>query len=116
VLRQDPVSCLFQFICSSNNHISRIHGMVERLCRGYGTQLLPDAGASPPTASLRSGEAPARPGPVAAADGLLLAGQAPEASADPASDEPPSFYAFPTLEQLGGATEERLRAAGFGYR
>ena len=39
VLRQDPEECLFQFICSSNNHIKRIHGMVERLCRSYGTQL-----------------------------------------------------------------------------
>ncbi|WIA29588.1 hypothetical protein OEZ86_012079 [Tetradesmus obliquus] len=27
MLRQDPVECLFEFICSSNNHISRIHGM-----------------------------------------------------------------------------------------
>jgi 3-methyladenine DNA glycosylase/8-oxoguanine DNA glycosylase len=40
VLRQDPVECLFQFVCSSNNHISRIHGMVERLCREYGTPLV----------------------------------------------------------------------------
>eukprot|EP00879_Flechtneria_rotunda_P007898 GHRR01008275.1.p1 GENE.GHRR01008275.1~~GHRR01008275.1.p1 ORF type:complete len:589 (+),score=236.26 GHRR01008275.1:58-1824(+) len=40
MLRQDPVECLFQFICSSNNHINRIHGMVERLCSTYGTQLL----------------------------------------------------------------------------
>ena len=39
VLRQDPLECLFQFVCSSNNHISRIHGMVERLCRDYGTPL-----------------------------------------------------------------------------
>ena len=39
VLRQDPVECLFQFVCSSNNHISRIHGMVERLCKAYGTPL-----------------------------------------------------------------------------
>ncbi len=39
MLRQDPVECLFQFVCSSNNHISRIHGMVERLCRTYGTPL-----------------------------------------------------------------------------
>ena len=39
VLRQDPVECLFQFVCSSNNHISRIHGMVERLCRAHGTPL-----------------------------------------------------------------------------
>ena len=39
VLRQDPMECLFQFVCSSNNHITRIHGMVERLCRAYGTPL-----------------------------------------------------------------------------
>lgn len=42
VLRQDPEECLFQFICSSNNHIKRIHGMVERLCRAYGTPLIVD--------------------------------------------------------------------------
>ena len=43
MLRQDPAECLFSFICSSNNHISRIHGMVERLCEAYGTPLEPDA-------------------------------------------------------------------------
>ena len=46
MLRQDPVECLFQFVCSSNNHISRIHGMVERLCRAYGTPLPPVASAA----------------------------------------------------------------------
>ena len=44
MLRQDPVECLFQFICSSNNHISRIHGMVNYLCRAYGTELEISAG------------------------------------------------------------------------
>ncbi len=52
VLRQDPVECLFQFICSSNNHISRIHGMVERLCSAYGTPLPLD----PQTVSDLAGE------------------------------------------------------------
>lgn len=49
MLRQDPVECLFEFICSSNNHISRIGGMVAHLCRTYGTPLPPptvDAGES----------------------------------------------------------------------
>ena len=49
VLRQDPLECAFEFICSSNNHISRIHGMVETLCRAYGTCLHathPAAGSS----------------------------------------------------------------------
>eukprot|EP00808_Paulinella_micropora_P021664 g38879.t1 len=44
LLRQAPIECLFSFICSSNNHISRITGMVDSLRRRYGQQLctLPD--------------------------------------------------------------------------
>ncbi|KAJ8265152.1 hypothetical protein COCON_G00142510 [Conger conger] len=29
MLRQDPTECLFSFICTSNNHISRIQGMLD---------------------------------------------------------------------------------------
>lgn len=39
ILRQDPVECLFSFICTSNNHISRITGMIERLCTALGKRL-----------------------------------------------------------------------------
>ncbi|XP_051964497.1 N-glycosylase/DNA lyase [Xyrauchen texanus] len=39
MLRQDPVECLFSFICSSNNHISRIQGMIDRLCQTLGNPL-----------------------------------------------------------------------------
>ncbi|CAH1786103.1 unnamed protein product [Owenia fusiformis] len=39
MLRQNPVENLFSFICSSNNHISRISGMVERLCETYGKPI-----------------------------------------------------------------------------
>ncbi|KAL2101990.1 hypothetical protein ACEWY4_003751 [Coilia grayii] len=39
MLRQEPVECLFSFICSSNNHISRIQGMVERLCHSLGPRI-----------------------------------------------------------------------------
>uniref|UniRef100_A0A3P8T2X5 N-glycosylase/DNA lyase n=1 Tax=Amphiprion percula TaxID=161767 RepID=A0A3P8T2X5_AMPPE len=39
MLRQDPTECLFSFICTSNNHISRIQGMVERLCEALGAPL-----------------------------------------------------------------------------
>ncbi|XP_075039604.1 N-glycosylase/DNA lyase isoform X2 [Mixophyes fleayi] len=39
ILRQDPVECLFSFICTSNNHISRITGMIERLCSALGRRL-----------------------------------------------------------------------------
>ena len=88
MLRQDPLECLFQFVCSSNNHISRIHGMVDRLCTAYGTQLHPTASA-----------AVSHP-----------------FKCDAEMAEPLTYFAFPSLEQLTAASEEELRAAGFGYR
>ncbi|NXS94984.1 OGG1 lyase, partial [Jacana jacana] len=39
VLRQDPLECLLSFICTSNNHISRITAMIERLCQAFGRRL-----------------------------------------------------------------------------
>lgn len=36
LLRLDPTECLLSFVCSSNNHISRISSMVEKLCTHYG--------------------------------------------------------------------------------
>uniref|UniRef100_A0A0E0K101 Protein kinase domain-containing protein n=1 Tax=Oryza punctata TaxID=4537 RepID=A0A0E0K101_ORYPU len=38
VLRQDPVECVFQFLCSSNNNIARIEKMVWALA-AYGERL-----------------------------------------------------------------------------
>jgi len=39
IMRQDPTENLFAFICSSNNHVSRISGMVNKLSQKYGTKL-----------------------------------------------------------------------------
>lgn len=39
MLRQEPTECLFSIICTSNNNIARIQGMVERLCQALGTPL-----------------------------------------------------------------------------
>ena len=39
ILRQDAVETLFAFICSSNNNITRISSMVEKLCNTYGHKL-----------------------------------------------------------------------------
>lgn len=39
MLRQDPVENIFAFICSSNNNIQRISGMVENLCSKYGERV-----------------------------------------------------------------------------
>ncbi|XP_074770164.1 N-glycosylase/DNA lyase isoform X5 [Athene noctua] len=39
MISQDPVECLLSFICTSNNHISRITAMIERLCQAFGRRL-----------------------------------------------------------------------------
>ncbi|RPB22372.1 hypothetical protein L211DRAFT_746788, partial [Terfezia boudieri ATCC MYA-4762] len=39
MLRQDPWENLISFICSTNNNISRIGQMVEKLCVNYGSKL-----------------------------------------------------------------------------
>ena len=39
ILRQDPVENLFSFICSSNNNIQRISGMVQQLCTHFGQYI-----------------------------------------------------------------------------
>ena len=86
MLRQDPVECLFSFICSQNNHISRIHGMVNRMAQMYGTKIDVDQDAPE---IIRYKE-------MYGADS--------------------EFYAFPDIEALQDACEEDLRNAGFGYR
>lgn len=39
-LDQDPVENLFSFICSQNNHITRIASLVDRLCVLYGQHIV----------------------------------------------------------------------------
>lgn len=67
--------------------------MVERLCRDYGTPLVP----------------------LCLPEGTPTAGEAP-LEQQQQQQQPLELYAFPTLEQLSAATEDQLRAAGFGYR
>ncbi|XP_038214365.1 N-glycosylase/DNA lyase [Zerene cesonia] len=46
MLNQEPVENLFSFICSQNNHISRISAMVEKLCTQYGDKICEVDGTS----------------------------------------------------------------------
>ena len=39
ILRQEPFETLISFVISANNNIARIKGIVERICRTYGTQV-----------------------------------------------------------------------------
>ena len=90
VLRQEPVECLFSFICSSNNNIARIGGMLQTLRRTYG-EPLPQIAAAPVSDSALGFE------PVGHGDA-------------------PEFFTFPSAERLASASEAELRGLGLGYR
>jgi len=97
-LRQDPSECLFSFICSSNNHISRIHGMVGKMCSRYGDAL-------PVTMD------------DVARDDVEETKTTTGADESTPSTTTTTFHAFPSVAQvIERATEEELRALGFGYR
>ena len=89
VLRQDPAECLFSFICSSNNNIGRIGGMLQNLRAMYGTPI-PTVGA-----------------PV---------GAPAEAEAAEPEPEPDRYYTFPSVQSLAAASDAELRSLGMGYR
>ena len=146
MLRQDPAECLFSFICSSNNHISRIHGMVERLCAAYGTPLEPDARLASTRKAVAAKKTPTpkkktpttgskpevstdetRAEPQGAGEEVAATPTRPRRSAaaernspqplgEPLGEPLGQFYAFPTTTQLLRATEDELRGLGFGYR
>ena len=129
MLRQDPAECLFSFICSSNNHISRIHGMVERLCAAYGTKLVVDAALSEARkATANPTGTPKKKKKKKQKKKRKLANDDETKAEDDDDDDDDAdrdvdegeplgdFYSFPTVSQLAFATEADLRAAGFGYR
>lgn len=120
MLDQEPVECLFQFICSSNNHISRIEGLVRRLSSAYGDPLLIRVESSSESArgdvgAIGGAEPPSESPSETSAASLVTLGAASDAALGAALADAP-FYAFPTVEQLEAADEAALRAAGFGYR
>jgi len=45
LIRQDPLECIFSFICSQNNNISRITKMIDSLCSSHGNYLCEHEGS-----------------------------------------------------------------------
>ena len=87
VVRQDPVECLFSFIVSSNNNITRIGNILGHWRRSYGEHLITTDAAS---------HTEVRP-------------------QDDSRDDSVSYFAFPTLERLGQCTKDDFYAKGTPY-
>ena len=87
ILRQDPVECLFSFICSSNNNVPRITQLLASFRKTHGRHLI---------------DLPCR---LVNAD-----------SDGAAAITWRKIYSFPELEALQAATDKGLRDMGFGYR
>jgi len=93
LLRQDPVECLLSFICSSNNNVPRITQLLAKLRKTYGRYLM-----DLPCRNVVDGD-----GGGGSGSGVIGSSSLP-------------VHSFPTLEELRTATDEELRALGFGYR
>jgi N-glycosylase/DNA lyase len=123
ILRQDPVECLFSFICSSNNNIGRITGMLQAIRRAYGEHIplsdpnalddhsLPDIPLSDPTAAADPSLPRIPLTNPSAGDAISMPGDDDDLSL-PHTD----YFAFPTIAALAAASETDLRALGLGYR
>ena len=97
VLKQDSWETLISFICSSNNHISRIGSMVRKLCEALGEKLPHPTSFSHTTIH----------------DADSLRSYVPTLL----TKSTPHLYAFPLPSRLTPeSTDDLLRELGFGYR
>ena len=116
VLEQDPIECLFSFICSSNNNIARIHKMVDFLREKYGDEIedVPWRRCEKIQTSKMSVNTSIN-SKSKDSNGLRKSSNG-EAKINGDLHNDRVLHTFPTLKQLSHATEEELRANGFGYR
>lgn len=97
-LRQDVHETLFEFLCSQNNHVTRITDMVNSLASLYGKPLC--------AVHKESGDVIQSAAPAKRSRNLSTS----------AEEKWTTLYSFPTIKELQKATEEDLRSRGFGYR
>jgi N-glycosylase/DNA lyase len=127
VVRQDPWECLISFICSSNNNISRITQMLDKLRNRYGTYLgalvrRPRKDNGEIESLLYNGLPVDLASTISDASFVWIPADkngryAQDVSSQDASDvEKYELYAFPTVDALAQAQEDELRRMGMGYR
>ncbi|KAK4058804.1 8-oxoguanine glycosylase ogg1 [Microbotryomycetes sp. JL221] len=106
VLNQDPWETVVSFICSSNNNISRITLMVNRVCEALGMPL-PHPSTFDPALSVQTIETAKK------LDSQLFDSVKDEQETSKA----PALFAFPPPSALASpSTDLLLRQLGFGYR
>ncbi|KAG5493951.1 hypothetical protein JKF63_01783 [Porcisia hertigi] len=124
-VRQDLHSCLFSFLCSQNNNVTRITSMVYTLCRAYGDHLCDVQLGSGEVRAVRKSGPETRPkktehgAPSSASvdeEGAVVSLPLKLSDCRTEASEWLAMHSFPSLEQLSTATEEKLRQLGFGYR
>lgn len=98
--QSDPYEVLFSFLCTPNNNIRRITGMVRRLA-GYG---------EPIGSFTRTSEPPLRD--VSRAGRRQAVGE----ESQPSCEFMNEVRRFPPPERVAAIPEEELRSAGFGWR
>ena len=101
ICRQDPIECVFSFICSSNNNIPRITKILSSIRQMYGTELvsIPIRTREEKQSGVKNND---------------------KHNNDNHYDNPclpvVKIYSFPTLYDMMNVTEEEFRTLGLGYR
>lgn len=107
VIAQDPWECLLSFICSSNNNIARITGMLDRLRAKHGRYLC----------SLHSlGGALQEVRYTQHDDDQVKPSKRKHTEDDISTSVVLDLYSFPTPSEVCFSTEEVLKELGMGYR
>jgi N-glycosylase/DNA lyase len=108
VARQDPWECLISFICSSNNNISRITQMLERLRRDFGRYLC-TVRVVPYVEHIDNN----MENTLIHISSQLIDNRTESNTKSFAEYD---LFSFPSVTTLASLEEDVLRAMGFGYR
>lgn len=104
VLRQEVHETLLAFICSQNNNVQRITGLIEKMAINCGTHIC--------DYNLVTGDVRG----FGSVDHGAKKKQRHKRQLNQEEGEWISLHSLPTMEELGRKKEDDLRALGFGYR